>query len=268
MIKAIFFDIDGTLLPSHAQDLPQSVEEDLWKLHAKGIRLFLCTGRSPSSIRKLPASIVRFPWSGIIAANGQLSLDENGHIFHRILLSHNALTKAVSILKQQHIYAIFFEEDFTYASMRNKEAESVYHGFRNPLPLPVCDPCRVFSHETFQISLFMPSTMDEIFLNQVPDMKCARWSPFFADMIPSCGGKKKGIQVMLERYGIRREETMSFGDGWNDMEMLEYTAIGTAMKNAPEEVRNCADHVTDCAEKDGLHHAFVHFSLLNPKKDQ
>ena len=42
---------------------------------------------------------------------------------------------------------------------------------------------------------------------------------------------------MLEAYGFQREEAMAFGDGGNDLDMIEYVGLGVAMENASEEVK-------------------------------
>ena len=58
------------------------------------------------------------------------------------------------------------------------------------------------------------------------------------------------------------EECMAFGDGGNDMSMLEAAAIGVAMGNAEDRVKACADYVTDRIENDGIMKALQHYSLV------
>ena len=48
MVKAIFFDIDGTLISFKTHKIPQSTIKALNELHNKGIKLFICTGRPPA----------------------------------------------------------------------------------------------------------------------------------------------------------------------------------------------------------------------------
>ena len=79
---------------------------------------------------------------------------------------------------------------------------------------------------------------------------------------PACGGKPVGMQKMLERFGLRREECMAFGDGANDIEMLQYAGLGIAMGNGDDEVKRAADYVTDAVDADGIVNALRHFGLL------
>lgn len=47
MIKAVFFDVDGTLVSFKTHQVPQSTLEAIKELQAKGIKVFVATGRHP-----------------------------------------------------------------------------------------------------------------------------------------------------------------------------------------------------------------------------
>ena len=66
----------------------------------------------------------------------------------------------------------------------------------------------------------------------------------------------------LAHLGLTREQCIAFGDGGNDVTMLEYAGIGVAMGNACEEAKATADYVTDDIMKDGLAKALEHFGLI------
>ena len=55
---------------------------------------------------------------------------------------------------------------------------------------------------------------------------------------------------------------MSFGDGGNDISMLRHAAIGVAMGNAKEEVKQVADYVTASIDDDGIAKALKHFGII------
>ena len=81
-------------------------------------------------------------------------------------------------------------------------------------------------------------------------------------MIPRGGGKHVGIRQMLNYYGIDRDECMAFGDGENDISMLQYVGTGIAMGNASLEVKAAADYVTTGIDSGGLVKALDKFGLL------
>ena len=64
--------------------------------------------------------------------------------------------------------------------------------------------------------------------------------------------KGKGMLKLAELLGIRREEMIVFGDGWNDISMIHEAGCGVAMGNAQEAVKEVADLVTDSNEEDSV----------------
>ena len=79
-----------------------------------------------------------------------------------------------------------------------------------------------------------------------------RWHPVFADCIARGTNKASGIDHVCRHYGFQPSETMAFGDGGNDIEMLRHAGIGVAMGNASDEVKAAADYVTESVDDDGV----------------
>ena len=67
---------------------------------------------------------------------------------------------------------------------------------------------------------------------------------------------------MLDYFGMDVSETMSFGDGGNDIPMLQYAHIGVAMGNATDNVKEIADYVTTSVDEDGIANALKHFGVI------
>ena len=84
----------------------------------------------------------------------------------------------------------------------------------------------------------------------------------FADILPAGGGKPNGLAHTLAHLGLTREQCIAFGDGGNDVTMLEYAGIGVAMGNACDAAKAAADYVTDDITADGLAKALAHFGLI------
>ena len=64
--------------------------------------------------------------------------------------------------------------------------------------------------------------------------------------------KAASIDRLLPMIGLKREESVCCGDGYNDISMITYGGIGVAMANARDEVKEAADFVTGSNEEDGL----------------
>ena len=71
------------------------------------------------------------------------------------------------------------------------------------------------------------------------------------------------MKQMSKHLGIGLEECIAFGDGGNDMTILQTAGIGVAMGNAYEGVKDVADYVTTSVDEDGIRNAFIHFGIIN-----
>ncbi len=74
--------------------------------------------------------------------------------------------------------------------------------------------------------------------------------------------KAYGMRILEDYLGAGREETIAFGDGPNDLEMMEYAGYSVAMGNALDEVKERADFVTKHVDQDGIYYAMERLGLL------
>jgi Cof subfamily protein (haloacid dehalogenase superfamily) len=72
------------------------------------------------------------------------------------------------------------------------------------------------------------------------------------DLAPQGISKATGLEEVCRRLGVPREDVLAIGDGRNDVEMLQWAGRGVAMGQAPVEVQDAADDVTDTVDNDGL----------------
>ena len=72
------------------------------------------------------------------------------------------------------------------------------------------------------------------------------------DLAPSGVTKASGLESVASRLGVARSKVLAIGDGRNDLEMLRWAGRGVAMGNAPIEVQDAADDVTETVERDGV----------------
>ena len=66
----------------------------------------------------------------------------------------------------------------------------------------------------------------------------------------------------MDHYMISQSETMAFGDGENDIDMIRFAGIGVAMDNGIPALQKAADYVTDDIDEDGIANALHHFGLI------
>lgn len=262
MIRAIFFDIDGTLLSFQTHAVPPSTQKALRMLREKGVKVFLATGRPPKT-----AAFVRhsfdFDFDGAVTMNGQYCL-AGGQVIYEKSIPTASIAALLPYLEEKQIPCDFVELDYIYINLLNEQTEELSRMLGGQQVLgPVEDVQRALHNKVYQLSPFIRVEEEDDFLRHVPGCKSARWTDIFTDIIPADGGKPVGMDQMIAHFGIRPDEVMAFGDGGNDLEMLQHAHIGVAMGNAMEAVKAAADYVTDDVDHDGIWNALVHFGLLD-----
>lgn len=264
MIKAIFFDIDGTLISFTTHKMPETTKMALQMLRNRGIKLFIATGRS---LKTVPGKdFLGFEFDGYAAFNGQYCVDQE-QILHDMCLSVDDIQEILAYAKEHQIACQFMELDHDYYNVINDKVLELHKFLGDTIPkFKVDDTARALTNRTYQICAFIAEAEEAAFFKHLPGCKAVRWNPLFVDVIPKDGGKPVGLQNILKHYGFTREECMAFGDGGNDIEMLKYAGIGVAMGNASDKVKKTADYVTEDVDNDGIWQALLQYGLIENNK--
>jgi Cof subfamily protein (haloacid dehalogenase superfamily) len=120
---------------------------------------------------------------------------------------------------------------------------------------PVVNIEEMRHHEAFQIIALMPAELDKQVEAILPHCRLPRWHPAFTDIVAAGNSKARGMEALCRHFGISQEETLAFGDGGNDIEMLQWAGIGVAMGNAEQTVKEHADLVTTDVDHEGIEQA-------------
>lgn len=258
MVKAIFFDIDGTLISFQTHRMPQSTKETLQRLRNKGIKLFVATGRAPKSLSFIKEF---FEFDGYLAFNGQYCYSGREIIREKWIPKEDVA--AITSYFQEHTISCHYDElEYAYLNCLTKEALAIYEmlGATAKIP-PVEDMGRIKANKIYQMSAYVREDVEKDIFKVSENCKAARWHPAFTDIIPVDGGKNVGIDAVLSHYQIELKETMAFGDGGNDIDMLKHAEIGIAMGNAADKVKREADYITADVDDDGIAKAAEHFGI-------
>ncbi len=261
MIKALFFDIDGTLVSFNTHSIPSSAVEGIRAAHAKGIRTFIATGRPAVIINNLSPLQELGLIDGYVTMNGAYCFTGN-EVIHRSSIAHADVETLAKFSAEKQIPCIFVSEDDICVCQPNRLVQTIFNEHLKVDALPVSTPKEVIGQEIFQMTAFVTKEQESDILPLLPACASARWHPAFTDITAKENSKQQGIERMIARFGIRREEVMTFGDGGNDTGMLQYAGIGVAMGNATDEVKRHADYVTSSVDEDGVAHALRHFAII------
>ncbi len=257
MIKAIFFDIDGTLVSFKTHEISKATLEALYALREKGVKLFIASGRHLLIMDNLSG----FPFDGYVCMNGSLVFDR-GKVIYSHPLDQADAASVIDLAETGQIPCVLFTEKNVAMNCRTERTEQLFRMIRLPEP-EYASLMPYKSGPVSQFTIFLDQEREDALL--APALKhsvTTRWHPEFTDIVPENISKAEGISRVIAGYGIGREEVMAFGDGGNDVEMIEYAGIGVAMGNALPDVRKHADYVTSTVDEDGIVAALRHFRIL------
>ena len=254
--KIVFFDIDGTIMNMGSTDLTMPVKKAIRSLQDNGIKVFVATGRPHYSVPVFDE--VHF--DGFMCFNGAYCFDSESVIhtcsldkadMHTVTANAKRLGYATQIATAERMGCNMYQEELD---------RYIRHTRRKCEIIPDFD--MALEDEVFLMMVAAGEEHDKALLENTTRLRTARWCDWAVDIISVDCGKARGIEAILDHYGFKREESMAFGDGHNDMDMIEYAGIGVAMGNAKDEVKAVADYVTDSCEDDGVVTALEHFQLV------
>lgn len=261
MIKAIFFDVDGTLVSFRQKVLPDQLLEDLSAVRAKGVTLFLSTGRAMQDLEGT-GMLRGAAFDGYVTLNGQFCCDADGTAYRDMPIPTDDLRGAYRVLMDNpELPALMEGNGESYMTQINDRVREIYEFLHTDL-YPVRGPEWLLEGRVYQFVPFVGPEEEQQFIDAMPNCVHTRWHPKGIDIIPKGGGKAVGVQLTMERYGFAPEEIMAFGDGENDAAMLKLAGTGVAMGDSAEEVKAIADYVTGSADELGVSSALRHFGLL------
>ncbi len=263
MIKAVFFDIDGTLVSFKTHEVPPSAIKALHQLQSRGILTFIATGRHILSINNLGS----LKFDGYITLNGSYCF-AGSKLIYKCSIPATDISTLVSYLEEKENFPCIFVHDHAlYINDTNEQTETTFRLLNFPQP-PVLPLKEAAQGETFQLIAFFNAAQEKEVMPRLLHCQATRWTSLFSDVIPLGSNKQIGLQKMMEYYGLSREEILAFGDGGNDIPMLQYAGIGVAMGNAKDTVKQSADYVTASVDEDGIYKALIQLDVISEKPSQ
>lgn len=249
-IKAIFFDVDGTLYSHRVHDLPASAKQTLQKLKANGYKIGISTSRCRYETRNLPVFFRAFPFDAAFYDGGALIMEKD-KIVQKSAIPKGVLYELLTLCEKEGIalrYATFDGDHFAFPcdwstkdeffklylnmpTTKRYEGEEVFNLLAYPKTQKHQEDLSAF-HEKVSIIVHGSKTM-EITAHNI--------------------NKSKGVEAMAKRWNLSVEEIACFGDGYNDVEMLKHAGLGIAMGNAKDAVKEAADIVCDSIDEDGIY---------------
>lgn len=257
----IFMDIDMTLWDEYL-NIPESTIDAIHKTQKKGNKVFINTGRSRSNTHYNGLSDIGF--DGIVCACGS-HIEENGEILFEKLIPYETVKKAMDTFERYHMPVVVEGRDFNFLNKGDFNDDPYVIALWNHLgdyarPLSAIDKdskINKFSADITDITDFpkVKSVLEK-------DMHFIYHNSTIIEMVPNGVSKASGMEWLLDRDNIPKENSFAFGDGMNDYEMIKAAGHGIVMGNGNPKLKEVADYITTDIDKDGIYNAFKKFNLL------
>lgn len=254
--RLIALDIDGTLTPVGSNDISPAVQAAVTRAAEHGTHVVLCTGRSLIGTTPVAPQV---PTSLALCSNGAVWWDPaRDEIIKHTTFDPGPTVKSLQALLLGAVFAV------EQTGVGNLSLGQFLPG----------DLWGVTTEATFDEIAATPTarlvmrwhdrTPAELaFAVKELELPGVAWhvdhtEPWLTAVPP---GVTKGaaLEELRVSLGISAEDTLAIGDGSNDVEMLQWAALGIAMGQAPATVQAVADEVTATVLEDGAAQALSRF---------
>ncbi|MGB8454885.1 MAG: Cof-type HAD-IIB family hydrolase [Anaerocolumna sp.] len=258
-IKLVAIDMDGTALNSNHSLSPRTIAavRDV-NTNKKDVKVIFATGRMLGAVKKhlQDAGMDEL----VVAHNGALLVDLKNDIIYRdarvapeVVCAAYAYAKSNNIilhynLKEQVLVERKMPLSLKYANELGIELQE-FDNLSKYDELPTSILLLGRKAELEKVLLHFKSlnliNMSKVFIPWFDDYWMLQFLPFDSS-------KGKAVMELAHHLGLKNSQVLSFGDSYNDMEMISESGIGIAMGNACEQLKKVADFVTLSNDEDGV----------------
>ncbi|MBW9173749.1 Cof-type HAD-IIB family hydrolase [Clostridium estertheticum] len=252
MKKVIFFDIDGTLIDCTRgiTKITKEVEKSIRKLQTEGNYIFIATGRPYAFISE---ELLKFGFDGFVFTNGaQVVVREE--LIYKQEIKKDVVKTIVNNFEKFNIEYILEGEKYSYMKSECEDLYAYYDNFHISRKY-IKSEYNISDINIYKLEMLCKSKEAEKYCLslQGDEFDCNHnISSNIFEVYSSRETKASGIMRVLNHLNIPVENSYAFGDGINDIEMLESVGCGIAMGNASEKVKSHAKKVTCDVINDGI----------------
>lgn len=264
MIKMIATDIDGTIL-NPGCNFSEGVKSCIKKLSNNGVKVVLVTGRMHYAALKI-AEELELSTPIISYQGGLLKMqDSDQTVLYKKTLPVNRGIEIINWARKNNVHINLYLDDVLYVENDNIAIKR-YAGDR-ALPYKVCNFDDLEIKDINKILAIDPNDADRVsgwvryFHETMPDLYVVKSTPYFCEISNTEARKSYAVEFLREKWGIKREELLTIGDQDNDIELLKVGGVAVAMGNATEDLKACADYITESVAQDGFVKAIEKFCM-------
>lgn len=268
MYKLLILDIDGTLR-DEVLGIPESAKEAVHLCQKNHCSVVICTGRSIGTVQD---DVLHLEVDGFITGGGNYIRYHNKVLFNQTF-DNDLIRKVVDLLKYKDVP---FSIESSQKVFVNQKALEIFEAM-NQLKIK-----HSHTNKSFNNKIIYENNIDEYrnqdihkiclwksneVLNEVENilqdkMQIAQSDDDYCEIIQKDCDKGIAIQRLQEELHIRKNETICFGDGQNDIAMMEATDVMVAMKKSHHMLKSVASSVCEDIFDNGIYKELKRRSVI------
>ena len=256
--KILVLDIDGTLTNSDKVISPET-KKGLMMIQERGHIIILASGRPSPGMMKYAKELELEKYGGyLLSFNGARIINcRTGDIIYQQTIPRFILPKIYNFAKENGCGLITYCGDYVVSGTGIDEYIELEARINGMPVREVDDFLHFIDFDVNKCLMTAPPEKAEKLTAILQEkfegiLSIYRSEPFFIEVMPKNIDKAFSLNRMLETVGLKKEDVICCGDGYNDVTMVKYAGIGVAMENAREEVKAVADYITKSNDEDGL----------------
>lgn len=263
--RLFVFDVDGTLLNSSHELLP-STRAALQILSDAGHYIVLATARPPGSVARVAAELAaESPIS--IALNGAMIVEEQKTLWEKPLAGE-PIRRLIQEARRRglHINLMSGWDWFVEVESKWSRQEAEIVRFK---PTVVADLLVNVTRPVHKVLIMGEPEKIDSYRNWAKSMQMpiqvTLSKPTYCEIVEESVSKARAVRQIAQQLEISVDDIIAFGDGENDMAVMQLAGIGVAMGNAMPRVTEAADFVTKTNDENGIAHALVRLGFIAPE---
>ncbi|OCN05358.1 hypothetical protein A4S06_08965 [Erysipelotrichaceae bacterium MTC7] len=266
MVKAVVMDLDGTLLTSDKLVSQPTKDKLDWLAKERGVTLVLASGRTKNRMQDAADAIKLEARNGMLIESNGVALynfqDGSREVIRK--MHDDEVAEVVEVLQKYQCEILIMGDEDVFIMLPKGVKESYYisqnsnmEGMRNR-QFYFIDALDQLTQKVNKICVYNRSDKIEELLNMLKqeDLKHAYWMgralPEWLEIMPEGVSKGHALKKLMDINNWNEDEVVVFGDGENDLSMLEVVTYSVAMDNAMDTVKETANFTTASNDRDGI----------------
>ncbi|ETO40217.1 Putative hydrolase, haloacid dehalogenase family [Fructilactobacillus florum 8D] len=252
----VFFDLDATLFDNNSEITPE-IATAMDQIRTNGGLPIIASGRT---LYEIPVTLQKTKIDTVIASNGDYGMYQNQTAFSR-RINPDTIDKLAA-------FAAEFGNSVTVLDQRGKGStahdELLIKACKHVhAPLPKLVTTNYWHQRPIDMMFVTNTNLDQAYQEAFGAvLSFYRNSPFSIDVVDHGASKATGIEQLIRTEQLTGIPTYAFGDGNNDIPMLDYVDHPVVMGNGLPNVKEHAEFITTANTNHGIVKGLQHFDLI------